>query len=194
RRLGAIVSAMDVRPAAREQVESLGATFVEVDSDERHQAETTAGYAREMSAAYRQRQAGKLHEHLKRCDVVVTTALIPGRPAPLLVSAEMVADMKPGSVIVDMAVEQGGNCELSEAGRTVEAHGVSIVGDANLAGHVATDASALYARNLVNFVTLMVDRERRTLDPDRDDEILKATLVCRDGRIVNPVLAQKEAS
>jgi NAD(P) transhydrogenase subunit alpha len=194
RRLGAIVSAMDVRPAAREQVESLGATFVEVDSDEKHQAETTAGYAREMSANYRQRQAGKLHEHLKRIDVVVTTALIPGRPAPVLVTAEMVADMKPGSVIIDMAAEQGGNCELSENGRTVVKHGVTIVGDANLAGHVAADASALYARNLVNFLTLMVDTEHRLLEPDRDDEILKATLVCRDGRIVNPVLAQKEAS
>ncbi len=192
RRLGAIVSAMDVRPAAREQVESLGATFVTVDSDEAHTAETAAGYAREMSASYRQRQAGKLHEHLKRIDVAITTALIPGRPAPVLISAEMVADMRPGSVIVDMAVEQGGNCELSEPGRVVEKHGVTIVGDLQLPSHVATDASALYARNLANFVGLLVDPETRGMKADSDDEIVRATLVCRDGRIVNPVLVQKE--
>lgn len=192
RRLGAIVSAMDVRPAAKEQVESLGATFVGVDSAESRQAETSGGYAREMSSDYRVRQAEKLLEILPRTDMVITTALIPGRPAPVLMTTQMVEAMRPGSVVVDMAVVQGGNVEPSVTGKTVNHNGVLIVGEPNLPGTVATDASALYARNIVNFLAPLVDKEAGALNIDWDDEIVSSALICRDGAITNPVLLEKK--
>ena len=192
RRLGAVVSAMDVRPAAKEQVESLGATFVDVDSAEAKQAETSGGYAREMSSDYRVQQAAKLLEILPRTDMVITTALIPGRPAPILLTTEMVEAMRPGSIIVDMAVERGGNVVPSKAGETVNHRGVHIVGEANLPGTVATDASALYARNIVNFLTPLIDADTKTLNIDWEDEIVSSALLCRDGAITNPVLLEKK--
>jgi NAD(P) transhydrogenase subunit alpha len=190
RRLGAIVTATDVRPATKEQVQSLGAKFVAVEDDEFKAAETAGGYAKEMSPEYRAKQATLVAEHIKMQDIVITTALIPGRKAPVLVSEEMVQTMKPGSVIVDMAVEQGGNCPLSEYGKTVEKHGVKIVGPANLPGELPTDASSLFARNLLNFITPMVDKETKALKIDLDDEVVKGTLVTRDGQIVHPSLSQ----
>ncbi|MCA8930104.1 MAG: Re/Si-specific NAD(P)(+) transhydrogenase subunit alpha [Alphaproteobacteria bacterium] len=192
RRLGAVVSAMDVRPAAKEQVESLGATFVDVTTMETRSAETQGGYAREMSSDYRVRQAEKLMEVLPRTDIVITTALIPGRPAPLLLSTEMVETMRAGSIVVDMAVEQGGNVQPSVAGETVNHKGVLIVGDPNLPGRVATDASALYARNIVNFLTPLVDKDAGALKIDWEDEIVSSALICRDGAITNPVLLEKK--
>lgn len=192
RRLGAVVSAMDVRPAAKEQVQSLGVTFVDVDSAEAKVAETSGGYAREMSSDYRVRQAEKLMEILPRTDMVITTALIPGRPAPVLMTTAMVDAMRAGSVVVDMAVEQGGNVEPSRAGETVERNGVRIIGEPNLPGTVATDASALYARNIVNFLAPLVDKETRTLAIDWHDEIVASALICRDGAITNPVLLEKK--
>lgn len=189
RRLGAMVSAFDVRPVAREQVQSLGATFIEVPSEETESAETSAGYAREMSEEYKQKQHALVHETLKKQDIAICTALIPGKPAPVLITEEMVKDMKPGSIIIDLAVEQGGNCPLSSYGEIVEAHGVTIVGHANVPGRVATDASALYARNLVNFVTPLVDEGGKALKIDRDDEIIQGTLLTREGAVVHPALA-----
>ena len=187
RRLGAVVTATDVRPASKEQVESLGAKFVAVEDEEFKAAETTAGYAKPMSAEYQAKQAALVSEHIRKQDSVVTTALIPGRPAPKLVSAEQADSMKPGSVIVDLAVEQGGNCALSQPGETVtSARGVKIVGLRNLPGRVAADASALYARNLVNFLTLLVKDGQ--LAPDSDDEIVKGALVARGGAVVHPAL------
>lgn len=190
RRLGAVVSAMDVRPAAKEQVESLGAAFVDVDSIEAMNAETGGGYAREMSSDYRVRQAAKLMEILPRTDMVITTALIPGRPAPILMTTEMVEVMRAGSVVVDMAVERGGNVQCSVAGKTIDHNGVLIVGDPNLPGRVATDASALYARNVVNFLTPLIDKEAGALKIDWEDEIISSALICRDGAITNPVLLE----
>ncbi|UYN97204.1 MAG: Re/Si-specific NAD(P)(+) transhydrogenase subunit alpha [Enhydrobacter sp.] len=189
RRLGAVVSATDVRPATKEQVQSLGGKFVAVEDEEFKAAETAGGYAKQMSPEYQAKQAALVAEHIKVQDIVVTTALIPGRKAPMLVSEDMVKTMKPGSVIVDMAVEQGGNCPLSEYGRTVEKHGVKIVGPANLPAELPTDASALFARNLLNFITPMVDKETRALKVDVEDEVVKGTLVTRDGQIVHPSLA-----
>ncbi len=190
RRLGAIVTATDVRPATKEQVQSLGGKFVAVEDEEFKAAETAGGYAKEMSAEYRAKQAALVAEHIKIQDIVVTTALIPGRKAPVLVSEDMVQTMKPGSVIVDMAVEQGGNCPLSEYGRTVEKYGVKIVGPANLPGELATDSSALFARNLLNFITPMVDKETKALKIDTGDEVVKGTLVTQNGQIVHPSLSQ----
>jgi len=190
RRLGAIVTATDVRPATKEQVQSLGAKFVAVEDEEFKAAETAGGYAKEMSSEYQAKQAALVADHIKIQDIVVTTALIPGRKAPVLVSEDMVKTMKPGSVIVDMAVEQGGNCPLSEFGRTVEVHGVKIVGPANLPGELPTDASSLFARNLLNFITPMVDKETKALKIDLEDEVVKGTLVTRDGQIVHPSLSQ----
>lgn len=189
RRLGAVVTATDVRPAAKEQVESLGAKFVAVQDEEFRSAETAAGYAKEMSADYQARQAALVAEHVKKQDIVVTTALIPGRPAPRLLSAEHVASMRPGSVVVDMAVEQGGNVAGSRPDETVRTDGgVQLVGLANLPSRIAADATALYARNLLSFVgLLMKDGELR---PDFDDEILKAALVARDGQVVHPALSR----
>ena len=192
KRLGAIVSATDVRPAAKEQVESLGGTFVAVEDEEFKQAETAGGYAKEMSDAYKQKQAALIAETIKKQDMVITTALIPGRPAPVLVTAEMVKSMKPGSVIVDLAVEAGGNCALSQPGKVAVKHGVRIVGHMNVPGRLAADASALYARNLFNLLQLMIDAESKALKIDWDDEIVKGICVTRDGAVVHPALAGKE--
>jgi NAD(P) transhydrogenase subunit alpha len=187
RRLGAVVTATDVRPATKEQVESLGAKFLAVEDEEFKNAQTAGGYAKPMSEEYQAKQAALVSEHIKKQDIVITTALIPGRPAPRLVTAEQVASMRPGSVIIDLAVEQGGNVEGAKAGETVEtANGVKIVGIPNLAGRVATDASALYARNLVAFATLLV--KDGVLALDLEDEILKAALVTHGGEITNPAL------
>ncbi|HSD35076.1 MAG TPA: Re/Si-specific NAD(P)(+) transhydrogenase subunit alpha [Alphaproteobacteria bacterium] len=186
RRLGAVVSAFDVRRAAKEQVESLGASFIEVD--EAVDAETKAGYAREMDEAYRKKQEARLAEALKKQDIAVCTALIPGRPAPRLITEAMVKDMKPGSVIVDMAVEQGGNCELSERGKVVTRHNVRIVGYPNLPGRIPVDSSHLYARNLLSFLGLIIDKDAKELKIDWNDEIIAATVLTRDNRIVHPAL------
>ena len=185
KRLGAIVSATDVRPAAKEQVESLGGTFVAVEDEEFKQAETAGGYAKEMSDAYKKKQAELIAETIKRQDIVITTALIPGRPAPVLVTEDMVKTMKPGSVIVDLAVEQGGNCPLSEPGKVVEKHGVKIVGHTNMPSRIAVDASALYAKNLLNFLTPLIDKDTKSLKIDTGDEIIKASMVSTDGKVVS---------
>lgn len=187
RRLGAVVTATDVRPAVKEQVESLGAKFVAVQDDEFRAAETDAGYAKAMSAEYQAKQAALIGEHIKKQDIVITTALIPGRAAPCLVTAAQVASMKPGSVIVDLAVEQGGNVEGAQPGEVVIAGGVKIVGIANMPGQIATDASALYARNLTAFVGLLVNKEGQ-IAPDLDDEILKAALITHAGAVTQPSL------
>jgi len=187
RRLGAIVTATDVRPAAKEQVSSLGAKFVAVEDDEFRQAETAAGYAKPMSAAYQDKQAALVAEHIKKQDIIITTALIPGRPAPRLVSAAMVASMKPGSVLVDLAVERGGNVEGARPGEVVLTEGgVKIVGHLNVPGRLPASASALYARNLLAFAETLVDKQAGTLAPNWDDELVKATLLTRDGAIVHP--------
>ena len=188
RRLGAVVTATDVRPATKEQVESLGAKFLAVEDEEFKNAQTSGGYAKEMSAEYQAKQAALLSTHLAKQDIVITTALIPGRPAPKLVSAEQVASMKPGSVIVDLAVEQGGNVAGAKLGEVaVTANGVKILGIANLPARIAADASNLYARNLVNLAALFLDKEK-ALAPDWDDEILKGALVTKDGAVVHPSL------
>ncbi len=185
RRLGAVVSATDVRPAAKEQVESLGAKFIAVEDEEFKAAETAAGYAKEMSADYRAKQAAQVSDHIRKQDIVITTALIPGRPAPRLVSAGQMASMRAGSVIVDLAVEQGGNVEGAMADQVVEAGGVKIVGIANLAGRIAADASTLYARNLTAFIAPTIG-EGGILAPDLEDEILKAALVAHGGAVTRP--------
>ncbi|WP_230531388.1 Re/Si-specific NAD(P)(+) transhydrogenase subunit alpha [Microvirga roseola] len=185
RRLGGVVTATDVRPAAKEQVESLGAKFIAVEDEEFKQAETAGGYAKEMSAEYRAKQADLVASHIAKQDIVVTTALIPGRPAPKLISKAMVEAMKPGSVIVDLAVERGGNCELSEPGKVVEHNGVKIVGHLNVPGRLAATASSLYAKNLYAFVETLVDKEAKTLAVKWDDELVKATCLTRDGAIVH---------
>jgi NAD(P) transhydrogenase subunit alpha len=190
RRLGAVVTATDVRPAAKEQVESLGAKFVAVEDDEFRAAETEAGYAKEMSAEYQVKQAALVADHIQKQNIVITTALIPGRPAPRLVSAAHVASMAAGSVLVDLAVEQGGNVEGVLIDRIAEIQGVKIVGYANLPGRIATDASALYARNLMAFAGLLLDKDG-ALAPDYEDEILKAALVCKGGGVVHPALAAR---
>ena len=187
RRLGAVVTATDVRPQVKEQVESLGAKFVAVEDEEFKAAETAEGYAKEMSAEYRAKQAALVADHIRKQDIVITTALIPGRPAPRLVSAEQVASMKRGSVIVDLAVEQGGNVEGAKPDEVVEAGGVKIVGFANLPGRIAADASALYARNLTAFLSLMIDKDG-ALAPDFDDEILKGALITHGGVVTHPTL------
>ena len=177
RRLGAIVSATDVRPATKEQVESLGATFVAVMDDEFKAAQTAGGYAREMSQDYQARQQALIAETIRRQDIVITTALIPGRKAPLLVTEDMIRSMKPGSVIVDLAAEAGGNTALTRADEIIEVHGVTILGYTNLPGRLAVDASALYARNLFNFISLIVDRKSGALAIDWNDEIIKGAVV-----------------
>ena len=186
KRLGAVVEATDVRAETKEQVESLGAKFIEVPltDAEKELAKGQGGYAREMGEDYRQRQAVLVAERIKQADIVITTALIPGRPAPVLVTEEMVRTMKSGSVIVDMAVEQGGNCPLSELDQIVVKHGVHIVGIANLPALVAADASALYARNLFNFLALMLDTKTGELKVAMDDEIVAGTVVCTRGEII----------
>jgi NAD(P) transhydrogenase subunit alpha len=187
RRMGAIVTATDVRPATKEQVESLGAKFIAVEDEEFKQAETAGGYAKEMSDAYKAKQAALVASHIAKQDIVITTALIPGRPAPKLITADMVRSMRAGSVIVDLAVERGGNCELAKAGETVVTeNGVHIVGNLNVPGRLAATASSLYAKNLLAFVETMVDKESKSLSPKWDDELVKATLLTRDGAIVHP--------
>jgi NAD(P) transhydrogenase subunit alpha len=187
RRLGAIVTATDVRPAAKEQVASLGAKFIAVEDEEFKQAETAAGYAKPMSAEYQAKQAALVAAHIAKQDIVITTALIPGRPAPKLVSEDMVKSMRAGSVIVDLAVERGGNVALSKAGETVVTeNGVSILGPLNLPGRIAASASALYAKNLFSFFETMVDKKEKTLAINWDDELVKATLLTRDGSVVHP--------
>ncbi|HYD30818.1 MAG TPA: Re/Si-specific NAD(P)(+) transhydrogenase subunit alpha [Azospirillaceae bacterium] len=190
KRLGAIVSATDVRPAVKEQVQSLGGTFVAVENEEFKQAETAGGYAKEMSDDYKRQQAALVAETIRKQDIVITTALIPGRKAPVLVTREMVASMKPGAVILDMAVEQGGNVEGSELNQVVLTdNGVKIIGHANLPSRIAVDASALYARNLLTFLTPLVDKETKGLKIDWDDEIMKAVTLTRDGQIVHSAFA-----
>ncbi|PTR06347.1 NAD(P) transhydrogenase subunit alpha [Nitrosospira sp. Nsp5] len=185
KRLGAVIEAFDVRPVAKEQVESLGAKFIEVplSEEEKAQAETAGGYAREMSDDYKRRQGELVHQRAAAADIIITTALIPGRPAPVLIKEETVRAMKPGSVIVDMAVEAGGNCPLSELDKIVVKHGVHLVGIANLPGLVAADSSALYARNLMNFLNLMLDAKSGEFKVNREDEVISGTLVCTDGEV-----------
>jgi NAD(P) transhydrogenase subunit alpha len=185
RRLGAIVTATDVRPAAKEQVESLGAKFVAVEDEEFKQAETAGGYAKEMSAEYKAKQADLVASHIAKQDIVITTALIPGRPAPKLVTKAMVESMKPGSVIVDLAVERGGNCEVSKPGKIATHNGVKIIGHLNVPGRLAATASSLYAKNLYAFVETLIDKESKTLSVKWDDELVKATCLTRDGAIVH---------
>jgi H+-translocating NAD(P) transhydrogenase subunit alpha len=195
RRLGAIVTATDVRPAAKEQVGSLGAKFVAIEDDEFKAAETATGYAKPMSADYQAKQAALVADHIAKQDVVITTALIPGRPAPVLVTPEMVAAMKAGSVIIDMAVEQGGNCPLSKAEEIVVTdNGVIIAGFANLPGRLAADSSALYAKNLLNLLPLLADKETGAFAPAFDDEIIKGMLLTRDGAVVHPTLVPAPAA
>jgi NAD(P) transhydrogenase subunit alpha len=186
RRLGAIVSATDVRPATKEQVESLGAKFLAVEDEEFKNAQTAGGYAKEMSKEYQAKQAALTAEHIKKQDVIITTALIPGRPAPRLVTMEMVKSMRPGSVLVDLAVERGGNVEGVKLGETVEIEGVKIIGIPNLAGRVAASASGLYARNLFSFIETMIDKKEKALAVNWDDELVKATALTKDGAIVHP--------
>jgi NAD(P) transhydrogenase subunit alpha len=186
KRLGAVVEASDVRPAVKEQIESLGAKFIDVPfetDEEREIAQGVGGYARPMPEAWMKRQSAEVAKRVALADIVISTALIPGRKAPTLITEEMVKSMKPGSVIVDMAVEQGGNCPLSELGQTVVRHGVIIVGQPNLAALVPTDASALYARNLLDFMKLIITKEGG-LNIPADDDIVTATLVTRDGAVL----------
>jgi len=186
KRMGAVIEASDVRPPVKEQVESLGAKFIDVPyetEEEREIAKGVGGYARPMPEAWMKRQAALVHERAKLADIIITTALIPGRKAPVLISEETVKAMKPGSVIVDMAVEQGGNCPLSEAGKTVIKHGVTLIGETNIPALVAADASALYARNVLDFLKLITDKEG-ALTMDRSDEIVAATLMCTGGEVI----------
>ena len=186
RRLGAVVSATDVRPASKEQVESLGGKFVAVEDEEFKQAETAAGYAKPMSPEYQAKQAALVAEHIKKQDIVITTALIPGRPAPRLVTAAMIASMKPGSVLVDLAVERGGNVEGAVPGEVVDIGHVKVVGHLNVAGRIAASASQLYAKNLYAFVETLIDKEKKALAVNFEDELVKATVLTRDGAIVHP--------
>jgi NAD(P) transhydrogenase subunit alpha len=188
RRLGAIVSATDVRPATKEQVESLGAKFVMVEDEETKAAETAGGYAREMSDEYKKKQAELIAATIARQDIVITTALIPGRPAPVLVTEDMVRTMRAGSVIVDLAVEAGGNCPLSERDKVVVRHGVTLIGHTNLPSMVAEDASLLYARNLYNFLAPIMAKDGSGLAINWDDEIIKGAALTRDGAVVHPLL------
>jgi len=194
RRLGGIVTATDVRPAAKEQVESLGAKFIAVEDEEFRQAETAAGYAKEMSKEYQAKQAALVAEHIKKQDIVITTALIPGRPAPRLISAAMVHAMRPGSVIVDLAVERGGNVELARPGEVAQVDGVKIVGHLNVPGRLAATASSLYAKNLYALLEILVDKTAKSLAVKWDDEIVKATALTRDGAMIHPGFQPKTAA
>jgi NAD(P) transhydrogenase subunit alpha len=194
RRLGAIVSATDVRPAAKEQVESLGAKFIAVEDEEFKAAETAGGYAKEMSKEYQAKQAALVAEHIKKQDIVITTALIPGRPAPRLISKEMVASMRPGSVIVDLAVERGGNVEGVKPDAVTQLNGVKIVGYRNVPGRLAATASSLYAKNVFAFFELLIDKKTKALAVNWDDEIIKATALTRDGAVVHPSFRPKSAA
>jgi NAD(P) transhydrogenase subunit alpha len=186
KRLGAVVEASDVRPAVKEQIESLGAKFIDVPfetDEEREIAQGVGGYARPMPAAWMQRQAAEVAKRIAQADIVITTALIPGRKAPVLVTEEMVKSMKPGSVILDMAVEQGGNCAVSEAGKTVTKHNVHIIGTPNLPSTVAADTSALYARNVLDFMKLLFDKDGNFI-VNKEDDIVAACLMCKDGELL----------
>lgn len=194
RRLGAQVSATDVRPASKEQVASLGGKFVAVEDDEFKQAQTAAGYAKPMSAAYQAKQAELVASHIKNQDIVITTALIPGRPAPRLVTRAMVESMKPGAVIVDLAAERGGNCELTKPGEIVDHNGVRISGLLNVAGLIPVNASTLYAKNLYAFLELLIDKKEKSLKVDWDDEIVKGTLLARGGALVHAMFAPAKAA
>jgi NAD(P) transhydrogenase subunit alpha len=194
RRLGAIVTATDVRPAVKEQVASLGAKFIAVEDEEFKQAETAGGYAKEMSADYKKKQAELVAEHVKNQDIVITTALIPGRPAPKLISKAMIESMRPGSIIMDLAAERDGNAELTKPGEIAEHKGVRIFGPLNLAGQVPVNASSLYARNLQAFIDPFIDKETKALAIDWDDELAKGTAIARDGAIVNAMVAERLGS
>jgi NAD(P) transhydrogenase subunit alpha len=194
RRLGAVVTATDVRPATKEQVESLGAKFLAVEDEEFKNAQTAGGYAKEMSKEYQAKQAALVAEHIKKQDVVITTALIPGRPAPRLVSKEMVASMRPGSVLVDLAVERGGNIEGVQPGKVADVGGVKIVGFTNVAGRLPASASGLYAKNLLTFLEILIDKKEKTLAVNWDDEIVKAVALTRDGAVVHPNFMPKSAA
>ena len=191
RRLGGIVTATDVRPATKEQVASLGAKFIAVEDDEFKQAQTAAGYAKPMSPEYQQKQAELVAAHIKNQDIVITTALIPGRPAPKLITRAMVESMKPGAVIIDLAAERGGNCELTQPDKVVDHNGVRISGPTNLAGTVPVNASSLYAKNLFTFLETMFDKQDKSLKVNWDDELVKGTLVARGGQIVHASLLPK---
>lgn len=194
KRLGAVVTATDVRPATREQVESLGGKFLTVDEEMEKDAETEGGYAKQMPPEYFEKQKAVVSEHIKKQDIVITTALIPGREAPELVTKEMVDSMNAGSVIVDLAVEAGGNCKLAKADKVVTTkNGVKIVGHTNVASRVATDASALFAKNLLNFITPHVDGENKTIAFDWEDELVTGTCVTKDGAVVHPMLTGQDA-
>jgi NAD(P) transhydrogenase subunit alpha len=188
-----VVSATDVRPAAKEQVASLGAKFIAVEDEEFRAAETAAGYAKEMSAEYRAKQAALVAEHVAKQDIVITTALIPGRPAPRLVTRAMLDRMADGSVVVDLAVERGGNVEGAAPGQAVRLGGVTVIGYLNMAGRIAASSSALLARNIYAFVEPMIDKATKQLAIKRDDEIVAATLLTTDGTVVHPAFAQKAA-
>tara|TARA_B100000029_G_scaffold515245_1_gene621318 strand:- start:4960 stop:6171 length:1212 start_codon:yes stop_codon:yes gene_type:complete len=193
RRIGAVVSATDVRAVAKEEVESLGATFVMVESENDDSGQTEGGYAKEMSDDYKRRQAELIATHISGQDIVITTALIPGRTAPVLINDEMIASMKAGSVILDLAVEQGGNVTRSVGGKIITTeNGVVIMGHFNLPSRLASDASALYARNLYNFVELMIDKETQQLEIDWDDEIISSSCLTRDGKIIHPALLEEK--
>jgi NAD(P) transhydrogenase subunit alpha len=194
RRLGAIVTATDVRPAAKEQVESLGAKFIAIEDEEFKAAETAGGYAKEMSKEYQAKQAALVAEHIKKQDIVITTALIPGRPAPRLISKDMVASMRAGSVVVDLAVERGGNVEGVSPDAVTEINGVKIVGYRNVPGRLAATASSLYAKNVFAFLELLVDKKSKALALNWDDEIIKATALTRDGAVVHPSFRPKSAA
>lgn len=199
RRLGAVVSATDVRPAAKEQVASLGAKFIAVEDEEFKAAETAGGYAKQMSAEYQAKQAALVAEHIAKQDIVITTALIPGRAAPRLVSRAMLASMRPGAVAVDLAVERGGNIEGAEAGKIIEVEGVKIIGYNNVPGRIAASASLLYAKNLLTFLETMIDRDTKTISVNREDELVRATMLTDAGAVVHPnfstpVIAQPATS
>jgi NAD(P) transhydrogenase subunit alpha len=194
RRLGAVVTATDVRPAAKEQVESLGAKFIAVQDEEFKAAETAGGYAKEMSKEYQAKQAALVADHIKKQDIVITTALIPGRPAPRLISREMVASMRPGSVIVDLAVERGGNVEGVQPDAVSETNGVKIIGYRNVPGRLAATASSLYAKNVYAFLELLIDKKTKALAVNWNDEIVNATALTRDGTVVHPTFKPKSAA
>ncbi|MBB4196917.1 NAD(P) transhydrogenase subunit alpha [Rhodoblastus sphagnicola] len=190
KRLGAVVTATDVRPATKEQVESLGGKFLAVEDDEFKQAQTAGGYAKEMSKEYQAKQAELTASHIAKQDIVITTALIPGRPAPRLITADMVASMRPGSVIVDIAAERGGNCELTKPGEiVVSANGVRVVGSLNIASALSATASQLYAKNLLAFLETMIDKEKKAIVVNEEDELIKATLLTRGGAVIHPNFA-----
>jgi H+-translocating NAD(P) transhydrogenase subunit alpha len=194
RRMGAIVTATDVRPAAKEQVASLGAKFIAVEDEEFKAAETAAGYAKEMSKEYQAKQAALVAGHIAKQDIVITTALIPGRPAPRLVTKAMLGAMKAGSVVVDLAVERGGNVEGAEAGKVVMIGGVKIVGHNNVPGRIASSASLLYAKNLVSFLETMISKDTKALAINPEDELVKATMLTHGGAVVHAAFAAKASA